>query len=55
MIEKAEGKKRIFGNVSAYPVERKGSVPYAKVLKEHLPDLDLEPYRGEPTTSWVVK
>lgn len=55
MIEKAAGQKRIFGDVSAYPVERKGSVPYAKVLKEHLPDLDLEPYRGEPTTSWVVK
>ncbi len=33
-------------------VERAGSVSYAKVVKDHLPDIDLEPYRGEPTTSW---
>src|SRR5690625_4312333 len=33
-------------------VERKGSVSYAKVVKDHLPDIDLEPYRGEPSASW---
>lgn len=33
-------------------VERKGSVSYAKVVKDHLPDIDLEPYRGEGGTSW---
>lgn len=33
-------------------VERKGSVSYAKVVKDHLPDLDLEKYRGKPSSSW---
>lgn len=28
---------------------RKGSIPYGKIVKENLPDLDLEPYRGEPS------
>lgn len=33
-------------------VERAGSVSYAKVVKDHLPGVDLGPYRGEPSTSW---
>jgi hypothetical protein len=34
---------------------RAGSVSYATVVKEHLPDLDLEPYRGQPTEVLTVK
>lgn len=33
-------------------VERKGSVAYAKVVKEHLPELDLSPWTGEASVSW---
>lgn len=33
-------------------VERKGSVSYAKVVAEKLPDLDLTPWTGEPSVSW---
>lgn len=33
-------------------VERVGSVSYAKVVKDHLPDIDLEPYRGAAGISW---
>ena len=33
-------------------IDRAGSVSYARVVKEHLPDIDLEPYRGEGGTSW---
>ena len=36
-------------------VERAGSVSYAKVVKEHLPDLDLEPYRSAPVEHWQLK
>lgn len=42
------------GHVASLSV-RKGSVSYAKVVQEHLPDLDLEPYRGEPTEVLTVK
>ena len=33
-------------------VERKGSIAYAKVVKEHLKDLDLKPYTGKPSEYW---
>lgn len=33
-------------------VERQGSVAYAKVVKKHCPDVDLEPFRGNPSVSW---
>lgn len=33
-------------------VDRAGSVAYAKVVKDHLPDIDLDPYRGDGSTSW---
>lgn len=35
-------------------VERAGSVAYAKIVKEKLPDLDLEPFRGKPTSFWKL-
>ena len=33
-------------------VERAGSVSYAKVVKDKLPDVDLEPYRGKGSVFW---
>jgi|SRR5699024_8098158 len=33
-------------------VVRKGRVAYSRVIKEHLPDLDLEPYRGKSSEHW---
>lgn len=36
-------------------VERAGSIPYSKVIKELMPDADLEQYRGEPTSYYAVR
>ena len=55
MIAKADGKKRILGDVQCYPVKKKGSVQYSKAIKELLPDADLEKYRGKESTSWTFK
>jgi putative phage-type endonuclease len=33
-------------------VETKGSVSYAKALQKYAPGADLEPFRGNPSTSW---
>ena len=33
-------------------MEKAGSISYAKVVKDHAPDVDLEPYRGKPSTSF---
>jgi putative phage-type endonuclease len=45
---------RICGR-SLTKVEREGAVSYAKVVKEHLPKLDLKPYRGKPSEYWQIK
>lgn len=35
-------------------VTREGAISYAKVVKDHLPKLDLEPYRGNPAQFWKL-
>lgn len=46
---------RIYGEKFLSQVERKGSVSYAKVVKEKLPDLDLSPWTGAATKYWMLK
>ncbi|MCX2780396.1 lambda exonuclease family protein [Microbulbifer thermotolerans] len=55
LIEMANGCKTRGCGVLVYPVERKGSISYAKAIKDLLPDADLEKYRGKSSTSWAVK
>jgi len=33
-------------------VDRVGSVSYAKLVKDKMPDVDLEPYRGKASQHW---
>jgi putative phage-type endonuclease len=33
-------------------VEKEGSISYAKVVKDHCPTVDLEVYRGKPSSYW---
>lgn len=33
-------------------VTRQGSIRYAEAVKELLPDMDLEKFRGKPSTFW---
>lgn len=55
LIELAEGEKANISGILVSPVERAGSVSYAKAIKDLLPGADLEPYRGKPTKYWMVK
>ena len=55
LIKLADGKKSVIGDLLVYPIERKGTISYAKAIKELLPDADLEKYRGKPSTSWGVR
>lgn len=55
LIKLANGNKTVIGDFLVYPIERKGSISYAKVVKDLLPDADLEKYRGKPSTSWGVR
>lgn len=40
----------LVGNHKLQMVERKGSVSYASIVKEHLPKVDLDKYRGAPSS-----
>jgi hypothetical protein len=51
----SEGDSALIGNHKLGYVERKGSVSYASVVKDHLPGLDLESYRGKPSGFFQLK
>lgn len=36
-------------------VEREGAVSYARVVKEHCKDVDLDKYRGKSSSYWMLK
>lgn len=52
IVEKVGEQNCIINGKNLTKVEKKGSVQYAKVVEEHLPDLDLKPYTGKPSTYW---
>ena len=55
LIKLANGKKSKIGGLLVFQTEKKGAISYAKVVKEHCKDVDLEPYRGKPSSFWSVK
>ena len=55
LIELADGKKCNISGLLVSPVNKKGSVSYAKAIKDLLPGADLEPYRGKSTSYWLIK
>lgn len=55
LVKLANGNKTVIGDLLVYPIEKQGSISYSKVVKELLPDADLEKYRGKPSLSWGVR
>lgn len=55
LIALADGNKCNISGLLVSPVEKKGSVSYAKAIKDLLPGADLEPYRGKSTSYWLIK
>lgn len=55
LIEVTNGKGGKVGDLNVTKAERKGSIAYAKAVKELLPDADLSKYEGKPTSYWVVR
>lgn len=55
LIEIADGEKSCVSGLLVYKVQRQGSVKYAQVVKDMLPDVDLEAYRGKSSEHWVIK
>jgi len=54
LIKTAKERNAIICGRKLTRVERKGSIGYAKIVKKHLPDLDLEPYTGKATSYWKL-
>jgi len=52
---KAGDKPAKFGTHKLVRTERKGSIAYAKAIKDIAPDADLEQYRGAPSVSWSIR
>ena len=52
LIEMAGGNDALIHGRKLTKVERKGSVQYSKLLKDHPIDVDLEEYRGKSSVSW---
>lgn len=55
MVALAGEKNALIAGRKLTMTKRKGSVSYAKVVKEKLPGLDLAPWTGKPTTYWQVR
>jgi uncharacterized protein YpbB len=55
IVELAEEREVVLGTNKLVKTTRKGSVSYSKVVKDLLPDVDLTPYTGNPTTFWSIK
>ncbi len=55
MVSLSGGKKAKGSRFQLFPVERKGSIQYAKAIKDLAPGADLEKYRGKPSESWTIK
>lgn len=54
MIELAGGKSAIIGGKRVTLVEKKGSISYAKAIKELIPDADLSKYMGKSSEYWKI-
>lgn len=50
----SDGRDMDFAGRKVTLTERAGSVSYARVVKDHCKDVDLEPYRGKPSRFWRV-
>lgn len=54
LVEAAKEQDSIVWGRKLTRVEKKGSVSYSKVVKEHCPDVDLEKYRGKGSEYWKL-
>jgi putative phage-type endonuclease len=54
LVEIAGNKNAMFGTRKLTFVQKAGNVAYATIVKEQLPDFDVEPYRGKGSEYWML-
>ena len=55
LVERAGGQNASVGKYKLTRVTRRGAVSYSKVVKDYLPDVDLDAYRGKDVDYWTLK
>lgn len=55
MVERAKGRETQIGSRRLIQIQREGSVSYKQALDSLAPGVDLEQYRGKPTSYWIIK
>ena len=55
LIKLADGQKANIGGLLVYQVNKKGSISYAKAIKELAPDADLTQFTGKASSFWAIK
>lgn len=55
IVRMAGEKNAVFGGRKLTKVEKQGSISYAQAIKFLAPDANLEPWRGKPSSYWVLK
>jgi putative phage-type endonuclease len=55
IVKLADGKDSEINGHKLTKVTKAGSISYAKVVKELLPDADLADYTGDPVSYWLLK
>ena len=55
LIDMASGTSRRGNRITLSKIESPGSIQYKRIIEAHLPDLDIELFRGEPTTNYRVR
>jgi putative phage-type endonuclease len=55
MVRISGQKDTIFAGRKLTKIEKAGAIAYAKAVKALITNADLEPYRGKPSSYWVVK
>jgi len=54
IVDMCKGRDALFAGKLVTKVEKKGSISYAKAVKALLPDADLAPYTGKPSSYWKI-
>ncbi len=55
MVRQAGDKDAVYAGRNLTRITKQGSVSYAKALAKYAPGADLEPFRGKPSSFWMLK
>jgi putative phage-type endonuclease len=55
IVKAAGDKNAVFGGRKLTKIEKQGSISYAQAIKVLVPGANLEPWRGKPSSYWLLK